>query len=165
MRCLYCDREREDMTGEHVIPRGIGGNLKETNPFKLKEVCSECNNACGRYVDGPFIRSPFTHQGKATTAIRAFKPGITDSLPLNFMGWLEDLNFGSRICEFWLGPTGDRIYYFHEPYPFGPNSPAVVGRPTHLREDQVDPGFVFLFVRSNNPVWWPVIFNSVVQQF
>src|SRR6516162_2475934 len=43
--------------------------------------------------------------------------------------------------------------------------PAVVGRPTYLREDQVDPGFVFLFVRSNNPVWWPVIFKSVVQQF
>jgi hypothetical protein len=165
VRCLYCDRDKEDITGEHVIPRGIGGNLKETNPFKLKEVCSECNNACGRYVDGPFIRSPFTHQPKVTTAVRAFKPGITDSLPLNFIGQVEDLNFGSRICEFWLGPTGDRIYHFHDPYPLGQDSPAVVGRPTYLREDQVDPGFVFLFVRSNNPVWWPVIFKSVVQQF
>ena len=165
MRCLYCDRDKDDITGEHVIPQGIGGNLKERNPFKLKEVCSECNNACGRYVDGPFIRSQFTHQGKVTTAVRSFKAGITDSLPLNFMGQLENLNFGSRICEFWLGPTGDRIYHFHDPYPLGQDSPAVVGRPTYLRGDQVDPGFVFLFVRSNNPVWWPVIFNSVVQQF
>jgi HNH endonuclease len=165
MRCLYCDRDKEDITGEHVIPRSIGGNLKETNPFKLKEVCSECNNACGRYVDGPFIRGPLTHQAKVTTSVRAFNPGITESLPLNFMGQVEDLNFGSRICELWLGPTGDRIYHFHDPYPLGQDSPAVVGRPTYLREDQADPGFVFLFVRSNNPVWWPVIFKSVVQQF
>jgi HNH endonuclease len=145
-RSLYCDRDKEDITEEHVIPRGIGGNLKETNLFKLKEVCSECNNACGRYVDGPFIRSAFTYQATVTTAVRAFKPGITDSLPLNFIGQVEDLDFASRICQFWLGPTGDRIYYFHDPYPLGQDAPAVVGRPRYLREDQVDPDFAFLFV-------------------
>jgi len=164
IRCLYCDRDKEDITGEHVIP-GHRWKPQRDESLQAERVCSECNNACGRYVDGPFIRSPLTHQAKVTTAVRAFKPGITDSLPLNFMGQVEDVNFGSRICEFWLGPTGDRIYHFHDSYPLGQDSPAVVGRPTYLREDQVDPGFLFLFVRSNNPVWWPVIFKSVVQQF
>ena len=165
MRCLYCNREKEDITGEHVIPRGIGGNIKPTNPFKLREVCSGCNHSCGRYIDGPFIRSWFTQQGRATSAVHVFKPGATESLPLNYMGLLPDVSFGSRICESWLGPTGDRIFHFHEPYPLEPDSPIVVGPPPHLPEDEVDPGFVFLFVRSNNPVWWPVIVSSVIEQF
>jgi hypothetical protein len=39
------------------------------------------------------------------------------------------------------------------------------GPPLYMSREEVDPGFVFLFVRSNNPVWWPVIFNSVVKHF
>jgi HNH endonuclease len=165
MICVYCNRDSEAFTAEHVIPQSIGGNLYPKNPFKLKEVCSNCNSCCGRYVDGPFIRSWMTQQNRARTAVRALKPGPSAFLPLNYFGVLENVEFGSRICEFWLGPTKDRIYHFHEPYPREADSPIIVGLPPHLPKDRLDAGFVFLFVRSNNPVWWPVIFNSVVKQF
>jgi len=72
---------------------------------------------------------------------------------------MDNLEHGSRICEFWLGPTGDRIYHFHEPYPREPDSPIIVGLPPHLPKEEQDAGFVFLFLKSNNPTWWPVIFN------
>ncbi|HXM28620.1 MAG TPA: hypothetical protein VN957_21550 [Chthoniobacterales bacterium] len=78
---------------------------------------------------------------------------------------MDNLEHGSRICEFWLGPTGDRIYHFHEPYPREPDSPIIVGLPPHLPKEEQDAGFVFLFLKSNNPTWWPVIFNSVIKQF
>lgn len=165
MKCVYCNRDSEVFTAEHVIPQSVGGNLEPTNPFKLREVCPHCNSCCGRYVDGPFIRSRLTQQGRATTAVRAFEPGPNAFLPLNYFGILENLEHGTRICEFWLGPTGDRIYHFHEPYPREPDSPVIVGLPPHLPKDRLDAGFVFLFVRSNNPVWWPVIVNSVIKQF
>jgi hypothetical protein len=71
-------------------------------------------------------------------------PGVTDFLPLNYMGYLEELNVGTRVCEFWLGPTGDRIYHFHEPYSDEPGSLTAVGPPLHIRKELVDPGFVFL---------------------
>jgi hypothetical protein len=38
-----------------------------------------------------------------------------------------------------------------------------VGRP--LGKVKVDPGFVIFFLRSNNPVWHPVIVNSALAQF
>ena len=46
-----------------------------------------------------------------------------------------------------------------------PDSPSIVGAPPHLPTNKIDPGFVFLFVCSNNPLWWPVIFQSVSKQF
>jgi hypothetical protein len=165
MICVYCNQESDESTEEHVVPKAIGGNIEPTNPFKLKDVCPRCNRLRGLFVDGPFIRSGLTQQGRASSAVKAFKPGVTDFLPLNYMGYLEELHVGTRVCEFWLGPTGDRIYHFHEPYPDEPGSLTAVGPPLHIPRELVDPGFVFLFIRSNNRVWWPVIFSSVVRHF
>lgn len=52
MKCIYCNQEKANITEEHVIPQGIGGNLNIANPFKLKSVCGECNSTSGRFIDG-----------------------------------------------------------------------------------------------------------------
>jgi hypothetical protein len=56
--CPYCGKTKptEEFTDEHVVPAAVGGNLMPTNPFLLR-ACRRCNTACGRHVDGPFIRS------------------------------------------------------------------------------------------------------------
>jgi len=60
--CVYCNTEKQEdeLSQEHVIPRAIGGNLTPINPFSLNNVCRHCNSLCGAYIDGPFIKNWFT---------------------------------------------------------------------------------------------------------
>ena len=118
-RCLYCTEEKEEseFSDEHILPQAIGGNLSPTNPFKSDEICKQCNNLCGLVVDAPFIKSWFTQSGIAEEARRYVSFDENSVFPLQYMGPLPDLNEGSGICEFWIGPTGDSIYHFHDPYP------------------------------------------------
>lgn len=163
--CVYCNRDMPNMAREHVIPQGIGGNLRPTNPFVLDEVCSRCNSVAGTYIDGPFIRSWFTQNHRADNAKRYVRLETNPVFPLTYMGVLNGFAQDTRICEFWLGPTGDTIYHFHEPYPEEPDVGPMVGPPTFARPDDVDPGFVFLFVRASNPVWHQTICMSVIDHF
>jgi len=165
--CAYCGREKDenDFSDEHVIPAALGGDLPPQNPFLLKDVCQRCNNLCGIYVDGPFIRSWLTQNDRAVSALKGVSVGPRTILPLSYCGELRQFAYDDRICDLWVGPTGDSIYHFHRPYPAEPDSGFVVGRPPHAFRSEIDPGFVFLFVRSTNRIWWPCIFLSVVSQF
>lgn len=86
-------------------------------------------------------------------------------LPLRYLGVINSLQQGTKICELWLGPTGDPIYHFHDPYPEELDVPPMVGVPTYAKRNEIDNGFAFLFVRSNNPIWHPTIVFSFVEQF
>lgn len=75
MFCAYCGKDRPDdiVTKEHVVPKALGGALTPTNPFLL-DVCEPCNDACGRWVDGPFIRSFLVHNARAQLAYEYVDP-------------------------------------------------------------------------------------------
>jgi hypothetical protein len=163
-RCLYCTIEKDEaeFSDEHVMPQGLGGNLKPTNPFKTDHVCRKCNSICGLYIDRPFIRSLFTQNNRAAEGLRYIKPASNAEVPLSYWGQLE-LKHGDKICDFWLGPGGDLIYHFHEPYPEEPNVPITTGAPPHLKN--IDKGFAFLFIAATNPAWWPTILWSFAQHF
>lgn len=165
--CVYCGNQKEEseFTKEHVIPQNIGGNLSPTNPFALKNVCKRCNNICGTYVDGPFIKSWFTQNQKSQNALKFLNLTPNTILPLTYLGVMDELRHATKICELWLGPTGDIIYHFHEPYPEDMDIPPMVGRPTYARSREIDPGFVFIYIRSNNPDWHPAIIYSTRAQF
>ena len=165
--CVYCGREKDedDFSDEHVIPAALGGDLPPQNPFLLKDVCQRCNNLCGIYVDGPFIRSWLTQNDRAVSALKGVSVGPRTILPLSYCGELRQFAYDDRICDLWVGPTGDSIYHFHRPYPAEPDSGFIVGRPPHAFRSEIDAGFVFLFVRSTNRVWWPCILLSVASQF
>lgn len=55
MKCLYCGNEKneEDFSQEHVIPKALGGNLTPDNPFTIHNVCRRCNSVAGAFIDGP----------------------------------------------------------------------------------------------------------------
>ncbi|OAB38318.1 HNH endonuclease [Paenibacillus glacialis] len=165
--CVYCNKEKDtdEMTQEHVIPKAIGGNLFPTNPFSLDRVCKRCNNLCGAYIDGPFIKNWLTSNVKSSEIAKYADISRHPILPLSYFGILDDIKFGDKICEMWLGPTGDTIYHFHEPYPEIDDISPMVGIPTYAKQKDVDPGFSFLFVRSNNPAWHKTIIFSFVEQF
>ncbi|SHE31194.1 HNH endonuclease [Desulforamulus putei DSM 12395] len=165
--CVYCGQEKpaEQFSREHVIPRAIGGNLRPYNPFTLNQVCKRCNSICGTYIDGPFVKNWLTQNYRAEIAKKYVNINSNPILPLIYFGPVNGLVYKEKICELWLGPTGDTIYHFHEPYPEEPDVPPMVGIPTYARTDQIDHGFAFLFVRSNNPVWHPTILHSFNEQF
>ncbi|UPT71150.1 MAG: HNH endonuclease [Flavobacterium sp. JAD_PAG50586_2] len=164
--CLYCKEEKEikEFSQEHVLPRGVGGNLIN-NPFSIKDVCARCNNLCGLFVDGPFIKSWFTNNYRSKIAQQYCHLTPETVLPLSYMGEIEDLKSDNEICDFWLGPTGDTIYHFHKPYPDDLDTPNMIGIPPTAYKKDIDPGYVFLFVKSNNPLWHPTIVFSVISNF
>jgi len=122
LQCLYCRafKDESEFSREHVIPQAIGGVFESGNPFKLHNVCERCNNVAGLYVDAPFLRSFSVHNGRADSELRTVELELKTALPLTFLGRHCSLKHGTRICELWLGPTGDLIYHF-QPYPKKPD--------------------------------------------
>lgn len=162
MTCPYCgeNKPQQEFTDEHVLPKALGGNLRPNNPFKLS-VCKRCNTICGLYVDGPFIKCWFIHNERAIASMQYLDPEGGPPLPLIYMGPLESWN-GDGVCDFWLGPTGDHIYHFHEPYP---TEPILVGKPPHIKKEQLDPGCVMINIVATNPEWHPIIIRSIESEF
>lgn len=166
-KCVYCNEEKniEELSQEHIIPRALGGNLTPVNPFTLGNVCRTCNSRCGTYVDGPLIRNWFFQNHRANDALKFINFENNPILPLGYMGFSQDIIFEDKVCELWHGPTGDLIYHFHSPYPEEPDMPPTIGRPLNHRRLEIDNGFVFLFIRSNNPIWHPAIIRSGALHF
>jgi hypothetical protein len=163
MKCIYCNKEREEFTKEHIIPKLIGGSLEPVNPFLINNVCRRCNNIAGLYIDAPFTKNWFLNSARASNAKKCVDLKSNPILPLKYMGTLSQLKHEKKICEYWMGPTGDGIYHFHEPYPEEKNI-GIDGRPRN-RKVEFDRGFVFLMIRSNNPEWHPSIIYSVIENF
>ena len=168
-KCLYCNKEMDfkDFSDEHVLPRKIGGNLIPTNPFLIKNVCQRCNYLAGAYIDSPFIKSWFTQNDRAHHSPKYVDLTTQPILPLTYMGICDDLKHDDKICELWLGPTGDSIFHFHKEYPNEPDIPPMVGVPGHLKARQIniDPGFAFLFIVATNDIWHPTIIKSFLSNF
>lgn len=153
MLCVYCGREVSAGTREHVLPSALGGNIEPVNPFIIR-VCDRCNNYCGTFVDGPFIKDWFTRADRAAIGRKFIDLSRSPALPLMYFGKENDVNSpDGRVCDFWTGPTGDHVYHFH------------FDQPSTTRWDQRDPGFVFLFVVATNPAWHRTILESAVAQF
>lgn len=165
--CIYCGKEKSSnkFSNEHVIPKALGGNLEPDNPFLTDEVCNRCNNISGIFIDEPFIKSWFTQNNRAKNSIEYIDLDKDIIIPLTFMGEFEKLHYKDKICELWLGPTGDQIFHFHKPYPKSVDVPPIVGIPTHTKRKKIDYGFAFIFVRANNPRWHKTILYSFAKKF
>lgn len=163
MICPYCgfDKPEAEFTSEHVIPRALlCGGLEPTNPFKLP-VCKRCNTLCGRFVDRPFIKSWFTHSGRSQNERRYLDFSRNPEIPFSWMGQLRESPVPGKVCDNWLGPTGDFLLHFHDEYP----DSTQAGMPIPSAKEPHDPGFVVFYIRATNPVWHPVILKSVVGEF
>lgn len=166
-RCIYCNKEKEDseFSQEHILPKSIGGALQPINPFSTDFVCGRCNSISGFFIDGPFAKSWFINNYRADHAAKYARITPSTILPLVYMGEMKGMEHDNKICECYLGPTGDLIYHFHETYPIEPDTPKMVGVPPHIRTKDIDNGFAFIFLTSNNPQWIRVIFYSFADAF
>ena len=163
--CPYCgeDRARSDFTKEHVLPQALGGNLQPSNPFSIS-ACGRCNSTCGRYVDGRFIRSWLIHNWRAESHRRTYDPK-NSVLSLVWFGKLADWSgIDGTVADFWLGPAGDLIYHFHEPYP-DVDATVFAGRPPHVPLARTDPGAVYVALRSGTNDWLQTLMRSLTKTF
>lgn len=161
--CPYCgsDESTGPMNQEHALPRSLGGNLEPTNPFSIR-AHTKCNRTLGKYVDAPFTRSFPLHNARTLAGYKLVDPSCKPVLPLLYLGTSHAWADESITCDLWLGPAGDVIYHLHKPYPTGP---TFVGRPSWLGDDAADPGVVFVGIVASNPVWHPIIIDSVKYAF
>lgn len=167
-RCLYCYefKDESEFSKEHVIPKSIGGNFNiSLSPFLLYNVCGRCNNILGIYVDAPFTKSLIINMFRSTVANKWIRPENNTIAPLSYMGVNKDIKYNNNICEVYLSPSGDSIYHFHEPYPHEDEMTGVVGVPPTVKNKKFDNGFVFILMRTNNPVWWPTVLLSIIDSF
>ena len=164
--CIYCGKEFEekDMTREHVIPQVIGGNIEEQNPFISYNVCKRCNNVAGTFIDGIFAKQHLVNEYINNIKTRYTDININPFIPPTYMGIVSDFKFDDKICEMWIEHDGSSIFHFHKPYE-EEASINVVGKPTYIKSSEIDPGFVFVYIVSNNLVWQKTIINSIRKTF
>ena len=168
MLCVYCgeNKNEDEATREHVIPRSIGGNLIPDNPFILTRVCKRCNNVCGTYVDAEYTKSVFANGYIAAAYWKQADIRTNPTLPLTFMGRETTIvSPDGRVCDMWLGPTGDKICHFHHPYPSGLLTPPTIELLSFKRYPSIDRGYAILFFRTNNPEWYHTVIHSFINKF
>lgn len=113
--CIYCREAKADgdFTLEHVLPQFMGGAYAPER-FKVRDVCKRCNSNLGLFVDAGFEKNWFVSNKLREAAYAFFDPSNPVGLPLICMG-KSDLappqQQESEICESWLGPLGEQIYW------------------------------------------------------
>lgn len=164
--CIYCGKEFEekDMTREHVIPQVLGGNIEEQNPFIAYNVCKRCNNIAGTFIDGVFAKQFLVNAYINTIKTRYTDINVNPFIPPAYLGKISDIKFNDKICEWWVEYDGTSIFHFHKPYE-EKKSATVVGKPTYIKSNEIDKGFLFVYINSNNPIWQTIVVNSIRKTF
>lgn len=113
--CIYCQRPKEEheFTLEHIIPQCMGGAYVPDH-FKTRNVCRQCNNNLGLFVDAAFEKNWFVSQFFREAAYAFFDPNNPTGLPLTPMGNSDLLPpelQEDEVCESWLGPLGEQIFW------------------------------------------------------
>ena len=111
--CLYCglDKPIGESSLEHAIPQFMGGNYAPTY-FKLKNVCGECNNKLGLFVDASYAKSFFISNIFSEVARSLCTSPNDPGLPLRYIGImkLDDLAIPlGHVAEYWIGTSGETI--------------------------------------------------------
>lgn len=166
--CVYCDlaTSHDAFSDEHIWPAALGGNLMGGH-FRTRRVCKACNNKCGLFVDGAFIRSFLSKGVAAYESLRYadFRNGRSPVLPLIYLGKADQINpalFGDfSVCEWWLSPCRSRILHFHSND--SPKFSAQAGgNPISSKKD---PGLAIFCPASKSRQWLTTGLKSFARHF
>jgi len=120
-KCIYCNqyKDESDFSLEHIFPVALGGKYLDDDLFKTHNVCKECNNKFGLYVDGIFLKSFFI-KNEVFNHYLEFVNEIEDiTIPFVFMGTLKKPIINHpyyKYCDYWVWAGGSRVYHFHNNY-------------------------------------------------
>lgn len=161
MKCIYCGGRRNDpeMSSEHIWPQALGGQFGPPL-FQTDAVCRTCNNLCGLWVDGAFLKSWFISHERGTAARQYLDPQKPGIAPLMFMGL--DLRFPTQegeVAELWMGPGGESVHHIHKK---DDEKWYGIAGGDIIRRRKVDAGRAYLMLRSESPYWLAVSVKSFV---
>lgn len=161
-KCIYCLREKDDseFTTEHIFPEALGGNLCGAE-LETDRVCGRCNNLSGNFIDGMFIRSWLCQANRFQSALKYLDWENGSPIPLMYYGLLDEFSSETEVCEYWGGPCGEHIYYFHgrDDLYF---ATYVKGDPIKRRKDR---GYAIIFGTTTDPHWCRISLLSFKKQF
>ena len=165
--CIYCEEEkpRERFSNEHIWPQALGGeSLPEF--WQTNEVCCECNNLSGLFVDGAFVKSWFGTAERSTDAIFAeFKPPVKVILPLSYLGKVGNVPIeDGLVAEFWTLPCGANIIHIRSDDKeelWG----IYAGGDPRLANRKNKAGNVYVALTSEEPFWIITTLASVRSHF
>ncbi|MCH7351278.1 MULTISPECIES: HNH endonuclease [unclassified Acinetobacter] len=136
--CLYCgsDKQQSESSLEHAIPQFMGGECAPKK-FQLTNVCRQCNNGLGLWVDASYAKSWFVTNQMAEAAQLLCTKVEDPGLPLRYIGKMKISNLkmpDEYISEHWVGPFGETIAWIR-PHDERMDSYAG-GNPTETKKKQ-----------------------------
>ena len=154
-------KDEAERSLEHIWPDGLGGDWGPEF-FRTREVCGRCNNLLGQFVDGEFQRSFFAGVEASQGALAFMATDRPGPLPLVYVGVFAETPSDTEICESWLGPRGERIFFFH-----GKDRDDLVGFAggDPIRRGTSDAGRVYLSFSKPNLFWIGTAIQSVSKAF
>lgn len=120
-KCIYCNKHKDEQefSLEHIFPAALGGKYLDDALFKTHNVCKECNNKFGLYIDGLFLRSFFVKNEAFNHYLDYYQKGMHYTIPFVFIGTLQQPTIKHpdyKYCDFWVWVGGSRVYHFHNNY-------------------------------------------------
>jgi hypothetical protein len=115
--CIYCNKQKpeKEFSDEHIWPRRLGGDFLPHEIWRTEDVCKKCNNDCGLFIDGSFIRS-WIGRSQLSCGALEYLAGTckTAAIPLDYLGPLKNVVVpDGQIAEYWVGPCGAIIVHIH----------------------------------------------------
>lgn len=162
--CIYCDRNKPEaeFSLEHIWPDTLGGDLLP-DLFKTEDVCANCNNLCGLYVDGAFVKSILTKFETSISASVYTDPKKPSYMPFAYIGFDQDFPCKeNEVCERWIGAAGEHLYHVHEKDDdqWGPYAGGDI-----IKRKKKNPGRAYMSLTSKEDYWILVATISFKKQF
>lgn len=162
--CLYCGDKRDscDASLEHAIPQFLGGDFAPPQ-YMLRNVCKQCNNRLGLFVDASYAKS-WCVTNALTAAARRLYTGSTDEpLPLICIGRIRIPGLvleSDQIVENWIGPSGETVIWLrtHDERLIGYSG----GNPIDKKKKR---STAYFFPTSQNKTRWQIGIASFFRMF
>lgn len=123
--CLYCGHAKlkSEESLEHAVPQFMGGDFAPQQ-YMLRNVCEQCNNRLGLFVDASYAKSWWVTNGLSIAARRLYTGLIDLPLPMVCMGLskIHGIVLGEgQVAEHWIGPSGETVIWLraHDERLFG----------------------------------------------
>jgi HNH endonuclease len=161
-QCWYGAHQRPvaERSVEHIWPNAFGGS-HSPDWFKTHDVCKRCNNLIGQFVDAEFVRTFFGTSLRLTAHLPFIDVNNPKPMPLIYMGKQSVGPGEAEVCETWVGPRGEAIYFFHCVDRIDFDGYAA-GDPIRRHKD---PGRVYFGLTRPNSFWLYLAIASIKAKF
>jgi len=166
--CIYCRKEIENSSLEHIIPQFLGGNYAP-DKFKTREVCQKCNSNFGMFVDGAFARNWVISNQLKVINQSFFDPTNPNHLELMCLGYSDLLPphiKNNEVCEMWQGRLGEQVYWIRPKLEQSSGCYAYVGGdPQKAKKQESRAYFIFSDLDEKNLlISWKTFENAFKKQ-